>query len=60
MVVFKILGGIIFVLGLAIAIGFPFFGAGGSGFQAPALAKSGIFLGGVMMIVGFLMAYFLN
>ena len=60
MVLYKIAGGFIFVIGLFIVIGFPFFGMGGTGFQTPERGKAGILFGLMLMAVGSLMAYFLN
>lgn len=60
MVLLKIFGGLIFILGLWIVIGFPFFGSGSTGFQSPKMSKAGILIGAFLMLTGFLMAYFLN
>ncbi len=60
MVLLKIIGGLAFLLGLSIVIGFPFFYSGSSGFQFIERGKAGIIFGVIIMTIGFLMAYFLD
>lgn len=48
----KVLGGLTFVLGLLIVIGFPFFGVGKAAFQPESRGKAGVIFGLMVMAIG--------